>query len=261
MGDQAVFDVGLNVTPMNNGFSKRKAVITLAIFATVVWFVFTTIFTSSLSGELRHDFGVVPIDRPFSVLKHTFRLTNETDQPLQLIKATPSCGCTTTEWPEGPVASGEELLIPTHLTLRRSQFRSSKIRLEFDNGEIVVLHIKGVGRFTQPLSFVQQSMKLSIDDEDGFRGVLKLEWEGNGRPPRPTANPPDGLKVEFDEWRMATAADPHKMTPEIWTIILKAHQISALAEDAALIVNIEGVTELIIPCTAETLNPPPPKIG
>lgn len=246
---------------MNNGFSKRKVVASLVIFAAVVWFVVTTIFTSSFSGELRHDFGVVPIDRPFSVLEHTFRLTNESDQTLHLINATPSCGCTTTEWPAGPVGSGEALVIPTHLTLRRSQFRSSKIRLEFDNGEIVVLHIKGVGRFTQPLSFVQQSMKLSIDDEDGFRGVLKLEWEGNGRPPRPTAELPEGLKVEFDDWRMATAADPNKMTPEVWTIILKAYLTGTLAEDASLLVRIEGVAELIIPCTADILNPPPPIIG
>lgn len=246
---------------MNNGFSTRKVVASLVIFATVVWFVVTTIFTSSFSGELRHDFGVVPIDRPFSVLEHIFRLTNESDQTLHLINAIPSCGCTTTEWSKGPVGSGEELVIPTHLTLRRSQFRSSKIRLEFDNGEIVVLHIKGVGRFTQPLSFVQQSMKLSIDDQDGFRGVLKLEWEGNGRPPRPTAELPDGLKVEFDEWRMATAADPNKMTPEVWTIILKAYLTGTLADDALLLINIEGVTELIIPCTADTLNPPPPIIG
>ena len=238
-----------------------KGLLVLVVLVGAGWFVFLAIFNSSFSGELRHDFGVVRIDRPFSVLEHTFRLTNETDQPLHLINATPSCGCTTTEWPEDPVASGEELVIPTHLTLRRSQFRSSKIRLEFDNGEIVVLHIKGVGRFTQPLSFVQQSMKLSIDDEEGFRGVLKLEWEGKGRPPRPTAEPPEGLKVEFDEWRMATTADPNKMTPEVWTIILKAHLISALADDAVLIVNIKDVTELLIPCTAETLNPPPPKIG
>jgi hypothetical protein len=237
-----------------------KGFLVLVVLAGAGWFVNLAMFSSSFSGELRHDFGVVRIDRPFSVLEHTFRLTNETDQTLHLIKATPSCGCTTTEWPEDPVGSGEELVIPTHLTLRRSQLRSSKIRLEFDNGEIVVLHIKGVGRFAQPLSFVQQSMKLSLDDEDGFRGVLKLEWEGKGRPPRPTAQPPEGLNVEFVEWRMATAADPNNMIPEVWTIILKAHQTGTLAEDASLLVNIEGVTELLIPCTGETLNPPPPRI-
>ena len=238
----------------------RKVVITAAIFVAVVWFVFVAVFKSSFSGELRHDFGVVPIDRPFSVLEHTFRLTNETDQTLHLINATPTCGCTTTEWPKGPVRSGEELVIPTHLTLRRSQFRSSKIRLEFDNGEMVVLHIEGVGRFTQPLSFAQQAMKLSIDDEDAFRGVLKLEWYDKGRPPQPITELPEGLRVEFDEWRMASEADSNKKTPQVWTIILKAYQTGALADDASLKVNVEGVTELTIPCTAETMNPEPLQI-
>jgi hypothetical protein len=103
-------------------------------------------------------------------------------------------------------------------------------------------------------------MKLSIDDKEGFRGVLKLEWYDKGRPPQPTAELPEGLRVEFDEWRLATAADPNKMTPQVWTIILKAYQTGSLADDASLNVNIEGVTELAIPCTAETLNPEPPQI-
>jgi hypothetical protein len=238
-----------------------KGLFVLVVLAGAGWFVFLAIFSSSFSGELRHDFGVVSIERPFSVLEHTFRLTNETDQTLYLINATPSCGCTTTEWPEGPVASGEELVIPTHLTLRRSQFRSSKIRLEFDNGEMIVLHIKGAGRFVQQLSFAQQSMKVSIGDEDGFRGVLKLEWYEKRRPPNPTIEPPEGLRVEIDKWRLVTESDPNKMTPQVWTIILKARQIAELEDDASLLIKIEGTTELIIPCTSETMNPPPPKIG
>ncbi|MEE2912476.1 MAG: DUF1573 domain-containing protein [Planctomycetota bacterium] len=238
-----------------------KSLLFLTAIVGVAWLAWTTMLESSLSGDLSHDFGVVLIDRPSSVLEHTFRLTNEKDETLNLIKATPSCGCTTTEWPEEPVLSGEELIIQTHLTLQRSQLRSSKIRLDFDNGEMVVLHIKGVGRFKQPLSFVQQAMKLSLDDKDGFRGVLKLEWYEKAKPPRPTFEIPDGLRVEFDQWRLATSADQNKMTPQVWTIVLKAYQIAELKKDASLLVKIEGVTQLAIPCSAETMNPPPPKIG
>ena len=242
---------------MNNRSVKLKVLTTLAIFACVVWFVFSTILKSPFSGELRHDFGVVPIDRPFSVLEHTFRLTNTTDHTMQLANATPTCGCTTTEWPDDPVPIGEELIIPTHLTLRRSQLKSSKIRLEFVSGETVVLHIKGVGRFTQPLSFVQQAMKLTLGDEEGFRGVLKLEWYDKSKPPDPTIETPNGIRVQLGQWRMAKVADTNKMTPQLWTIVLTAYQTDVLEDDASITVKIEGVTELDIPCTANTLNPPP----
>ena len=47
-----------------------KGLFALVILAGAGWFVFQAIFSSSFSGELRHDFGVVPIDRPFSVLEH-----------------------------------------------------------------------------------------------------------------------------------------------------------------------------------------------
>lgn len=255
-----MFDVGLNAMTLNTHV-KVKGLMSLAILAGVVWFGYHTIFSSPFSGEVRHDFGVVPIERPFSVVEHTFRLKNITDHTMRLINVTPTCGCTTTEWPKGPVHSGEELVIPTHLKLQRSQFRSSRIRLEFENGDVVVLFIKGVGRFTQPLTFVQQAMKVSLGDEEGFRGVLKLEWYDNGRPPSPTLEPPDGLRVEVDAWHMTTAADSNKMTPQIWTLILKAYQIAELKDDASLLVKIDGVAELTIPCTEETLNPAPPQIG
>ena len=247
--------------PTNRGSLPLKVMTSIAILVVVIWFIVVSILKSPFSGDLRHDFGVTPIDRPFSVLEHTFRLVNTTDHTLQLASATPTCGCTTTEWPEDPIPSGAELIIPTHLTLRRSQLQSSKIRLEFVTGEIVVLHIKGVGRFRQPLSFAQQAMKLTLGDDKGFRGVLKLEWYDKGKPPDPIIKTPDGIRVQLDKWRMAKVADTNKMTPQLWTNVLTAFQTGELEGDAAIKVSIEGVTEFEIPCTAEILNPPPLTIG
>jgi hypothetical protein len=255
VGDTLVFDVGLSAMSKNNGHSMVKNLACLAILVGFVWLIYPTIFSSPLSGELSHDFGVVPIDRPFSVLEHTFRLKNTTDHTMQLTNATPTCGCTTTDWPDDPVPSGEELVIPTHLKLRRSQLRSSAIRLEFASGEVVVLNIRGVGRFKQPMSFTPQKLELVQGDEDGVRGVLKLEWFDKSKPPEPTVETPEGVRVEFDRWRMTKAANPNKGTPQNWTMILSVFQEAELKGDIALRVSIKGAPVLQIPCTTESTNP------
>ena len=108
--------------------SKRTTHIALvsagAILAVGIILLLLMIFKSPLSGEKSFDFGVVPIERPSRVLEHTFHLINTTDHTLKLADAIPTCGCTTTNWPDTPVLSGEELLVPVHLKLQQSRYRS-----------------------------------------------------------------------------------------------------------------------------------------
>ena len=59
MGDTLVFDVGLSLMSKNNGHSMVKNLACLAILVGFVWLIYPTIFSSPLSGELSHDFGVV----------------------------------------------------------------------------------------------------------------------------------------------------------------------------------------------------------
>ena len=194
--------------------SKKKTHVLLIISICVViiavfgWFVFAFVFGGPLSGIKHHSFGVVPIERPSSTLTHTFRLVNTTDHELRLTDAVPSCGCTTSDWPKEPVGAGEVLAIPVNLRLRRSQLRSSKVRLVFETGEIVVLRIDGIGRFTQPLHMAPYVPVLYPTAMQGTRAVLSLEWSDDSvHPTKPVIETPDGLRVEFDDWILSKEED------------------------------------------------------
>lgn len=55
--------------------------------------------------ETEADFGKI---KQGEVARHTFRLTNTGDHPLVIERVKPSCGCTTPEWTQEPIAPGEQ---------------------------------------------------------------------------------------------------------------------------------------------------------
>ena len=217
-----------------------------------------TMFTSPLRGEKSFDFGIVPIERPNAVLEHTFHLINTTDHTLQLADAIPTCGCTTTDWPDTPILVGEELLIPVHLKLQRSRYRSSNVRLEFETGEIVVLSIEGTGRFIQPLQCLPPSPSLVDGNNEGTRCILNLEWFEDCAPTQPTIVLPDNVRVDVDAWTLSKKGDIHRGTPDNWTIRLHLMLDGALADSNAMKIEMEGSPDLIVPLEqVDSIERPP----
>ena len=53
--------------------------------------------------ELEFDFGKIPQGKP---VYHTFEVTNTGKTPLKLDNVQASCGCTTPEWSQDPIAPG-----------------------------------------------------------------------------------------------------------------------------------------------------------
>ncbi|MDG1136829.1 MAG: DUF1573 domain-containing protein [Phycisphaerales bacterium] len=235
--------------------NKKKIYVFLLVLIAIValaWATLVFYFSSPLGGSLSHNFGVVPIERPFTVLEHTFRLKNKMNHELRLKSATPTCGCTTTEWPEEIVLPGEEFVIPVHLKLRRSQLRKSQIRLEFDSGELAVLHVEGVGRFIQPMSISPPSLPLKRGPLGGAKGVIRLEWDGAQRPEKPVISFPNGVVGEFDNWQFSSSADPHKGIPEIWTIRVRLTlEDEALTTNQTVIITMPGLPQLEVPVILE----------
>jgi hypothetical protein len=240
--------------------SKRKLhlisiAIVLILTTVTVWIIVSMVFGGPVSGDLRHSFGVVPIERPSSILSHTFSLTNESGHDLKLVNVVPSCGCTTSDWPSETISPKGVLLVPVNLKLTRSQLRSSKIRLEFDSGETVILYIDGIGRFIQPMSLSPQRPVLYHQSAMGTRGILKLEWDKEEAPKQPTITTPKGIRLEFDNWTRTKDADSKNGTPEIWTIRMKMFMESVDVEGGEIDISLEGVPTLVVPFSVEEDEP------
>ncbi len=234
--------------------SKRQIHITLlvvvlgSITAIVLALGFALGFIGApLQGEKSFDFGVVPIERPHAILEHTFLLTNKSGHTLELKSAVPSCGCTTTDWPEEPVLDGEQLAVPVHLKLQRSRYRSSKVRLVFKTGEVVILHIEGAGRFAQRIQSLPPILKLVDGGTEGTLSILSLEWYEPSRPPLPKMNSPEQVTVEVDSWVLGKAGDPHTLTPDVWTLRLQSSLAGELEVGSELVVEMDESKTLRIP--------------
>ncbi len=234
--------------------SKRNIHIVLSVVVVVGFILLSLIicysvglFGSPLRGEKSFDFGIVPIERPDSVFEHTFLLTNESGHILQLKSAVPSCGCTTANWPTQPVLDGEVLAVPITLKLQQSRYRSSKVRLVFDTGEVVVLHIEGTGRFVQRMQSLPPTIKIVDGMAEGTRSVLSLEWFELSTPPLPTIIAPENVVVETDEWILGKAGDSHKLTPHVWTLRLRSFLEGELEEGSQLRVEMEENKTFLIP--------------
>lgn len=98
-------------------------------------------------GGDTHDFGEVP-EGPKAV--HVFKFTNVGKEPLIIMSASASCGCTVPTWPKQPILPGKtgELKVEYN-----TQGRVGPINKDIyirsnaanpDNKEVYELHIKGM---------------------------------------------------------------------------------------------------------------------
>ena len=58
--------------------------------------------------ETSFDFGRIPQGRPVT---HNFEVVNKSNKPLMIENVEASCGCTTPEWSEQPIAPGASSVI------------------------------------------------------------------------------------------------------------------------------------------------------
>jgi hypothetical protein len=73
--------------------------------------------------EQSHDFGQITEG---DVVTHTFRFKNVGDNPLQLTRVKPSCGCTSPEWSDEPIAPGDEGLVTVSFNSSHKRGMQSK---------------------------------------------------------------------------------------------------------------------------------------
>jgi|GEM_PF-3148892 len=222
--------------------------ILLAIFSIgVIGILLFSLSPDVLIGEKEHHFGVVQIERPNETLMHTFYLQNNTNHPLQLKDAIPSCGCTTVEFNNEMVDPGETFELPVTLDLQRSRYRSAKVRLEFESGEVEVLLIDAFARFKQPLKCMPPTIQVAQGDKEGTQCVLAFECFKPGVPLNPTFKTPASVVVEMDHWHRSNQSDNNRGTPNDWTVPFTINLDGDLPKNSTLDIKIGDFPVLQVP--------------
>ena len=96
---------------------------------------------------LIYDFGTVSASAPAVKHEYVFEVTGK--QPVAILYATPSCGCTASDFPRKPVKPGEKGIIKVTFDPKGQKGEVEKdVRVRFKNGadksEQLTLRIRGV---------------------------------------------------------------------------------------------------------------------
>lgn len=93
-----------------------------------------------LLKETKYDFGKIPQGKP---VKHIFEVLNNSKEPLQIENVQASCGCTTPEWDNTPVAPGATRKITVGYNAAAGGPFEKTITVFYDSGKTKQFIIKG----------------------------------------------------------------------------------------------------------------------
>ncbi len=120
--------------------------LTFLSLVTLTFFFFTA--SAQDTGKLKfdktaHSFGDIKEEAGPATISFTFK--NEGDTPIKLTSVRASCGCTTPEWTQEPVAPGEEGVVTAAYNPRNRPGKFNKSVTVKTDGEpeLIVLRISG----------------------------------------------------------------------------------------------------------------------
>ena len=97
----------------------------------------------TVTGSAVHDFG--EIKESDGAISHTFKVMNNGELPLVISRVVGSCGCTTPEWTQEPIAPGKtgDIKVTYHTAGRPGPF--NRTVSVYSNGKTgnYVLTVKG----------------------------------------------------------------------------------------------------------------------
>lgn len=108
--------------------------------------------------ETTFDFGKIPQGRPVT---HNFEVTNKGKAPLLIETVEASCGCTTPEWSQEPIAPGASSTIKVGFNAASEGKFSKTITIVYGGEKIKTLHITG-DVFPAPATSAPLNASLSI---------------------------------------------------------------------------------------------------
>jgi hypothetical protein len=131
-------------TPLNaQGMSRFYLTIILASFTALSAFSQKNIKANTEVLELKEtkfDFGKIPQGKP---VMHNFEVINRGKSPVIIENVEASCGCTTPEWSNTPIPSGEKSIIKVGFNASNEGHFTKSITINYNNDQIKTLLISG----------------------------------------------------------------------------------------------------------------------
>ena len=90
--------------------------------------------------ETAHDFGKIPQGRPAT---YVFEIVNSGKEALKLDNVQASCGCTTPQWSQEPIAPGATSKITVGYNAHVEGYFEKTITITYNQNQTKVLTIKG----------------------------------------------------------------------------------------------------------------------
>jgi hypothetical protein len=141
----------------------------LIILVSFLFFTFILSAQPKLNFKsVEYDFGSIKEDKGLATT--VFEFTNSGDQPLILNNVKATCGCTTPEWTQDPIAPGKSGTIKVSYNPQNRPGQFTKNVNVFSNSEpsVVVLTIKGT----------VEAKELTLEDQYP-RNMAGLRWKSN----------------------------------------------------------------------------------
>lgn len=167
-----------------------------------------------LDGPTEYDFGTVSFETAPKYVEHTFALVNDSSEPIQVQRASSSCGCTEAVVPGEVIGPGQTLELPVRLRLTHSGLKEAVVTVSFYDGGSIDLGIRATGKLVHSLRAIPSRVRLRPPHG---RGNTRLWMESDTEPPAPTISSHELLNVNFERWRQTGQHNADTSTPASWT--------------------------------------------
>lgn len=114
-------------------------------FIAITLFTLTAVKAQQVADAIElktteHDFGKIPQGKP---VYYTFEVINKTAAPLKLDNVQASCGCTTPEWNQDPIAAGATDKIKVGYNAASEGNFEKFITITYNGNQTKLIKIKG----------------------------------------------------------------------------------------------------------------------
>ncbi|MDY7107851.1 MAG: DUF1573 domain-containing protein [Planctomycetota bacterium] len=168
-----------------------------------------------LRGDLRHDFGEVPIYGRSADVDHTFHLRNVTDRPVVIEQIHQSCGCTAVRETSRTIEPGATVDITVTLSLTRAGKKSANVALVMKDLGVQRLWVYGTGRKEMDLWTSQIALDLTPGETTPLLVFAAIQ-SSDEEPQTPAIRSPQGVSASFVAWERLRRRDADRKTAAEW---------------------------------------------